>query len=132
MDKTQYQTVSGILAGDLSDAEKLTMINAALETDLSDRAKAKALKEKIIGIGNDTIEIMINGDTATVTFSDTGATASSFGLAFITTLLAVITERALAQFLPEPKQPKTASGTKRDGAGSPAPTRSLPLRNGNY
>lgn len=130
MNKTQYQAISYVLAGEQSDEDKLLLINAALETDLSDRAKAKALKEKIIG--NDTIEIEVNADTTTVTFSDAGATASSFGLAFITTLLAVINERAIAQFLPEPKQPKTASSAKRDGAGSPAPTRSLPIRGGNY
>lgn len=130
MNKTQYQAISAVLAGDQSDEDKLLLINAALETDLSDRANAKALKEKIIG--NDTIEIEVNGDAATVTFSDTGATASSFGLAFITTLLAVINDRALSKFLPEVKQPKTASASKRDGNGSPAPTRSLPICNGNY
>lgn len=130
MNKTQYQAISGVLAGDQSDEDKLALINAALDTDITDRVKAKALKEKVIG--NDTIEIEVNGDQTTVSFSDAGSTASSFGLAFITTLLAVITERALDKFLPEPTQPKTASGTKRDGAGSPAPTRSLPIRNGNY
>lgn len=119
MNKTQFQAISYVLAGELSDVDKLSAINSALETDLSDRANAKALKEKIIG--NDTIEIEVNGDSTTVTFSGAGATASSFGLAFITTLLAVINDRALSQFLPEPKQPKTASAAKRDGAGSPLP-----------
>jgi len=130
MNKTQFQAISYILSGDQSDEDKLQLINAALETDLSDRAKAKALKEKIIG--NDTIEIEVTDGLTTVTFSDTGATASSFGLAFIATLLAVINDRALSGFLPEPKQPKTASAGKRDGLASPAPGRTLPVTGKNY
>jgi len=131
VDKNQYATISYVLAASvLTEGEKIEKINETLGIDITDRAAAKTLKEAIIGYA--TLEIETTSDRTTVTFGDISSTAETFGIAFITCLMMNINSKALDSFLPEPQQPKTASAGKRDGLGSPAPARGLPVRGGNY
>lgn len=130
MDKKQYFDITGILVSDYEDKVKVDRINEILGINTREPNEAKALKEKIVG--NDTILVTAGSSNVTVAFSGAEATESTFALAFIKTLLAVIGARAIDKFLPEPKVEKTKNAGKRDGNGSPAPVRKLPIRGGNY
>lgn len=133
MDKLQYTAIVAILANDaINDDDKVNEINKVLGIDISDETQARTFKEKVIG--NDTITITKDTGTVAVEFSGVAVTGPSFAIAFIATLLNVLADRALDKFLPEPvpADKENKSGSKRDGLGSPAPQRSLPVRGGNY
>lgn len=130
MDKNQYFAVTEAIAKIEDDAAKIDRINEILGINIREPNEAKAFKEKIIG--NDTILISSSSSEVTVSFSGVEATEKSFALAFIKTLLSVIGARAIDKYLPEPKVTKKADGNKRDGNGSPAPHRPLPIKGSNY
>ncbi len=131
MDKNQYFAVTAIMQNDaLDDTTKLSEINQILDINVNEPNDVKKLKEKVIG--NDTILVKeVDGQT-TVSFAGFEATAPLFGRAFLSVLLNAIGARAIDKFLPEPKVEKKIEGGKRDGNGSPAPSRTLPIKGGNY
>lgn len=131
MDKNQYFAITAIMQNDeLDETAKLSEINQILGIDVNDPNAVKAIKEKIIG--NDTILVKeVDGQT-TVSFGGFEASAATFGSAFLAVLLNAIGARAIDKFLPEPKVEKKIEGGKRDGNGSPAPSRSLPIKGNNY
>lgn len=133
MDKQQYHSIAALVADDdLITTRKTEEINAILGIDIDNQDDAKTLKEKVLA-STGTIIVTNEADkTVTVNFDGFETTAPTFGIAFIANLLNVIAGRAIDKFLPEPEQPKTASASKRDGLGSPAPTRELPIKKGNY
>lgn len=132
MDKVQYRSIAELVNDDdLIVTRKTEEINAILGIDIDNLEDAKVLKEKVLA-STDTITITNQADnTVTVDFNGFATTAPTFGIAFIANLLNVLAERALDKFLPEPQQPKEASGAKRDGLGSPMLTRALPIK-GSY
>lgn len=119
MDKTQFMTISAILADTSKSAtETEDAIEAVLGIDLTDDVALKVLKEKLVG--NDTvfIETAPNGNV-TVSFGDSETVGATRGLAFIMNLMMVIQLRAIDKFLPEPKA-EVATGGRSGGLGSPA------------
>lgn len=131
MDKQQYFSVTALMhAAELDDTARLEQISQILGVNVNDPNEVKKLKEKVIG--NDTILVAHSDGDVTVSFSGFEVTAASFGMAFMTALLNAIGTRAIDKFLPEPKVEKTKDAGKRDGNGSPAPVRTLPIKGGNY
>ena len=131
MDKKQYFAVTAIMQDDAkTDTDKLSEINQLLGVNVNDPNEVKALKEKVLG--NDTILVSHADGQVTVSFAGGEATASLFGMAFLSVLLNAIGARAIDKFLPEPQIEKKLDGGKRDGNGSPAPSRPLPIKGRNY
>jgi hypothetical protein len=132
MDKVQYHSIIDLVTDDdLIQSRKIEEINTILGVDIDNLSDAKTLKEKVLA-SNDTIVVTKGVDTVSVEFDGIETTAPSFGIAFIANLLNVLASRAIDKFLPEPAQAKEKSGTKRDGLGSPAPVRQLPIKGKNY
>ena len=139
MDSTAYRKIKEVLEGnDLSEV-KIKDINGFLkeaghsDADINEVIFATKLTDKVLKGAALKVTFDINmGNTPIVTIGELSRKNPVFGIAFITALLASIEAAAMDKFLPEPQQPKTASGNKRDGAGSPSATRSLPVRGGNY
>jgi hypothetical protein len=139
MDSTAYKKIKDAHDSQEIPDVKINLINAALkdagyaDADIGEVMFATKLADKVLK--GATIKVTFDadkGNAATVTIGDIGRTHVRFALAFVSVFLASIEAAAMDKFLPEPKQPKTASGNKRDGAGSPSATRILPVRGGNY
>lgn len=122
--KQQYDQVSAILRGDLPNDDKALEIDKVLGTALSDLTNATAFKDKVIG--NETMIVTNNADgTVSVSFGGVEVTATTFALAFISTVMNVLANRALEKFLPQEK-PAPATGSRDGAAASPAGVRALP------
>ena len=125
MNRQQYDQIVAVLRDEAkTDEDKVTEINAVLDTDISDRATAKALKEKLVGYDTMTVDTDAN-DMVTMSFGNIEVTGTSFAIAFIATLMNVIAARALDKFLPLAK-PEKATGSRDGAAASPAGDRMLP------
>lgn len=130
MNIEDYKRIKSIMAGQMEYASKITAINEILKpTDINDVISATKLCEQVLGSA--TVKVTLDSKP-TVHIGDVVADHPMFGLAFMTALMRAIEDKALDKFLPEPKQPKTASAGKRDGLASPSATRNLPIRGGNY
>lgn len=131
MDIEAYKQIKDLMNGPMESASKISAINTILKpTDINDVIAATKLCEQILGTA--TVKVTFDNSLATVTIGDIVTTQPTFGLAFMAALMQAIEAKALDKFLPEPKQPKTASASKRDGLASPSATRGLPIRGGNY
>jgi hypothetical protein len=63
--------------------------------------------------------------TVSVSFGGIEVTSTTFGLAFISTVMNVLASRALDKFLPQAK-PQPATGSRAGALASPAGVRTLP------